>query len=541
MVPVACNCHNAAVRCDPRELHRLSCDLLVVGAGIQGAALARDAARRGLSTVLVDARDLAAGTSSRSSRLVHGGLRYLQHGHFALVREALQERERLLRLAPHLVRPLPMLMPFFRDGGVGRLRLRLGLWLYATLARGSTLPRPRGMSAAAALAAFPGLRARGLRSAVEFFDAATDDVRLVLANVLDAVAAGARFASYCRLVGSTADGVVLRDLVGGEEVLLRPQQVVSAAGPAVDSVRAACGLWQASAPEAALVRHSRGSHVVLPPRPGELALAAFLPDQRIQFVLPHRDGTLCGTTDVEDALEGDETGPPVADLDYLEQALGFLLDPAPQRHDFLHAYAGWRALPNRKGPPGALHREAFLVTEAAPHGPLHSLVGGKLTTHRALAERTIAALFGRQGPSPTRTLPLPGGAGPREVADPLWWRHGARRELLWAIEAAEPDAAAALCPHRPFRRSEAIAAIRHDGVVYLADLLLRRLAHSQGPCLETACLAASHRLLLRERRWPVDGDAERAIALLRAEVAVLRGKLPVWQAQSAVEPQAPPG
>ncbi|MCK5942906.1 MAG: glycerol-3-phosphate dehydrogenase/oxidase, partial [Planctomycetes bacterium] len=382
------------MRTDPRQLHDRSFDVVVIGAGIQGAAIARDAAVRGLRTLLVDGRDVAAGTSSRSSRLVHGGLRYLRHGHFALVREALGERERLLRLAPHLVRPLPMLVPFFDDSSIAPWRLRLGTWLYARLAGRSTLPRPRRLSARAALEAFPGLRARGLRSGLEFFDARTQDARLTLANVLDAVAAGATFANHTRVLGVAAGSVrLLSD--GGDEVVVRCADVVNAAGPAVDPLRRACGIDGDD-----LVRTSRGSHVVLPERAGELALCAFLPDERIQFVIPHDGGTLCGTTDVDDALRGDEGPPPAADLDYLCEALGYLLEPAPTRADLQFAYAGWRALPNAKGPPGALNREGFVVSERIACGRLHTVVGGKLTTHRSFAERAVAGLFAHAPASP---------------------------------------------------------------------------------------------------------------------------------------------
>lgn len=508
------------MRTDPKHLHTRAFDLIVIGAGIQGAAVARDAARRGLSVLLVEARDLAAGTSSRSSRLIHGGLRYLRHGHFALVREALHERERLLRLAPHLVRPLPMLMPFFRDGGGSRWQLRLGTWLYGKLAGRSTLPGPRALSADNAAAAFPGLRTRGLRSGLVFFDAATQDTRLVLANVLAAHAAGAVIATHTELIGARDGTLLLRDRIGGIEVEVKSQHVVNAAGPRADALRRRL---QLQGPD--LVRTSRGSHLILPPRDGELALAAFLPDQRIQFVVPHEDGTLCGTTDVDDPLPGDETGPPQQDLDYLLQALGFLLDPAPKQQDVRFGYAGWRSLPCGKGPPGALNREAFVVDEAFAGATLHTIVGGKLTTHRSLAERVVAKIFGRSEPSPTRSEPLPGGAGARDVSDPLWWRHGSRASLVHGLIAQHAGWALPLCPHRPFLIAEAVAAIRHDGAVTFADLMLRRLVHSMGPCLQNECLLGAQAVFQRERWWPVDGDPALAIAGLQDEVAVLRGSV----------------
>ncbi len=509
-------------------------DLVVVGAGIQGAAIAREAALRGHATVLVDARDVAAGTSSRSSRLVHGGLRYLRNGHLGLVREALAERERLLRLAPHLVRPVPMLMPFYADSGVSRWSMRFGTRLYARLAHQSTLPRPRALSAGAAAAAFPGLRTRGLRSAIEFFDATTQDARLTLANALAAAAAGAKILTHCAVVGVRGEAVHLVDRVSGQDIELRSRCVVNAAGPHADGLRRVLGIAGGD-----LVRQTRGSHLVLAPRDGELALAAFLPDARIQFVIPHIDGTLCGTTDVDDRLPGDEGGPPAADLDYLLEALGYLLEPAPARRDVRFAYAGWRSLPAGKGPPGALNREAFVVREAAAFGMLHTVVGGKLTTHRALAERVVDALSPPRAPSRTRTQPLPGGDGPREIEEPLWWRHGSRIGVLRRLVAEDRVWGDPLCPHRPFLAAELALALRYDGAVTFADVMLRRLVHSQGPCRQRACLARAHALFRRARLWPVDDHADGAIAALAEELVALNGDLEAWRTgDQATAPKA---
>lgn len=514
------------MRSDPRELDDRTFDLLVIGAGIQGAAIARDAAVRGLAVLLVDARDIAAGTSSRSSRLVHGGLRYLRHGHFALVREALGERERLLRGCPHLVRPVPMLMPFFRGSGGSPLLLRAATWLYQWLAGRSTLPGPRSLAARECLAAFPGLRSNGLRSGVVFFDAATQDTRLTLANVLAAHAAGAKVATWCEVVGVKVGAVQLYDRIGGHDVLVHARHVVNAAGPRVDAVRRAFSV--AGEP---LVRQSRGSHLVLPPRASDLALAAFLPDRRIQFVVPHTDGTLCGTTEVENELPGDETAPPGEDVDYLLAALAHLLEPAPQRHDVRFAYAGWRALPRRPGPAGGLNREGFVVAEVVAAGTLHTVVGGKLTTHRSFAERVVRGIFGLHDPSPTRWQALPGGDGPREVGEPLWWRHGSRVQLVRQLIVDEPALAAPLCPHRPFLAAELVHALRHDGAVAFADAIVRRLVHSQGPCVQPECLRAAHQLFLRERRAPVDDEADAAIVAVQQHVLETCGAL--WDAPAA--------
>ncbi len=513
--------YSPGVRTDPRELADQTFDLLVVGGGIHGAAVARDAALRGATVLLVEAHDFAAGTSSRSSRLVHGGLRYLRQGAFGLVREALHERERLLRLCPHLVRPVPMVMPFFQDGPGSRWLTRLGVQVYGWIGGRSTLPGPQGLAPKDALAAFPGLRARGLRGAVRFFDAATQDARLTLANVLAARQAGARVVNHCAAVGHAAAGTLLRDGRTGAEVTVRARHVVNAAGPRADAVRRA---FDCQGPD--LVRTSRGSHLVLPERPGETALCAFLPDQRIQFVIPHRDGTLCGTTEVDEAPGNAEPTVPEADRQYLLDALGWLLDPAPTPADVRFGYSGWRSLPTGAGPPGALHREAFVVREPLSDATLHTIVGGKLTTHRSFAEKVVGEVLGLHVPSPTRDLPLPGGDGPREVGDPLWWRHGSRTPAVRALAGGDAALLQPVCPHRPFLGCEVLDAVQELGAVTLTDLALRRLMHSQGPCLQSDCLRALH--ALHCRAGGADSGLEHDLAALQAEVQHLAGAaLPV--------------
>jgi glycerol-3-phosphate dehydrogenase len=506
------------LRTDPRELHGQTIDLLVIGGGIHGAAIARDAACRGLSTALVEARDFGGGTSSRSSRLIHGGLRYLAQGHLSLVREALRERERLLRQAPHLVRPLPMLMPFFR-GGRSPLITRLGIRAYAFLAGRSTLPGPRPLSASEAEVAFPGLRRDGLRSAVLFFDAATSDQRITLANVEGAAAAGAVVANWCAATGVAGGAVQLHCAISGADVAVRARAVVNAAGPHADALRRTLGIAGAD-----LVRTSRGSHLVLAPRAGENAIAAFLPDGRIQFVVPHPGGTLCGTTDVDDAAAVAPTVP-AADVQYLLAALGQLLAVPPTIADVTFAYCGHRSLPAAKGPAGGLNREAFVVREPFAGGELHTVVGGKLTTHRSLAERAVAQITGGERRSPTADLPLPGGDGPRDVQDPLWQRHGSVGLSLRALHRGDAALLSPLCPHRPFLAVEAVHALTAQAAVTFADLMLRRLVHVQGPCLRDECLRAAHALFLQHRRLPVDDDVAAASAALRDEVRQLSGGL----------------
>ncbi|MEM7199995.1 MAG: glycerol-3-phosphate dehydrogenase/oxidase [Planctomycetota bacterium] len=481
------------MRSDPRKLDGQRFDLVVIGGGIHGAAFAREAVLRGARTLVIEREDFAAGTSSRSSRLVHGGVRYLEQGHLSLVREALGERERLLRLAPHLVRPLPMLMPFLGASWWSRQRARIGLWLYDRLAGGSSMPGSRRCSAADCLRLFPGLCSDGLRGGVLFWDAATRDAPLTVAVLEDAAAEGAVLCNHTELVEARGDGLVLRDLLANAEVTVRAGQVLNAAGPRVDHVRQRLGL---EGPD--LVRASRGSHLVLAPRNVETALAAFLPDGRIQFVVPHRDGTLCGTTEVEGDPGERDGDAPAEDVDYLLGALAQLFDRPPEAADIVATYAGWRALPTGRGPAGALNREAFLVPENAGVGRVHTIVGGKLTTHRSFAERGIGDILGSGSgtPSPTRERPLPGGDGLREPSDPLWWRWGSRAVALRAAAGHALDLLEPICPHRDLLALE----VRHAfalGAMTFADVFERRLFDLRGPCAEPACRERQRELFVR--------------------------------------------
>ena len=245
-------------------------------------------------------------------------------------------------------------MPFFEDSSGSRLVGWLGMQAYRLRAGRSRLPGPGVLSARAAVAAFPGLRSRGLRGALQFYDAATVDGRLTLANLEDAARAGARLINHCALVGLAAGGGLrLADRLGDTEITVHARQVINAAGPRADAVRRLLGQDGKD-----LVRTTRGSHLVLPPRPTDRALAAFLPDGRIQFVIPHTDGTICGTTDVDQPVGDTEPGVPEADVRYVLDALAWLLDPPPTPQDVRHAWCGLRALPAGNGPPGALNREA---------------------------------------------------------------------------------------------------------------------------------------------------------------------------------------
>lgn len=510
------------MRTDPRQLHGEAFDVVVIGADIQGAAITRDAAMRGLRALLVDAGDVSAAASPFSNHLAHGGVGCLRPVQLSLLRRSLEERERLLRMAPHLVRPQPMLAPLYDGAAPSAWRQRLGAWLYGKAARRATLPRPRQLSVRQAIAAFPGLRAEGLRGAIELFDARTQDARLTLANVRDAVAQGAALCSHASVVGSGPDG--LRLVSEGVEVEVRCCAVFNAAGAMVDSVRRALGV-QADR----LVRPVRTRHVVLSARAGELALCAILPDARNQFVIPHDGGTLCGPMDVAEDVDGLEAAPLGADLDDLGGAFSCLLDPVPARAELQFAFVGRRALPNIAARAGAQRGDGFVVEEAIGCGRLHNVVGGGFLMHRALAEHAVAAAFGQARSSPTRRRPLPGGVGPREVEDPLWWRHGGLVADVRAL--ASGGLGELLCAHRPFLACELVYAVQSEGAWTFADAMLRRLVDVRGPCLERACIERA--LGVFERAGGRVVDAASSVAELREEVKRVTGDFEAWQQEQS--------
>ena len=509
------------MRCEPRKLDGRDFELLVIGGGLQGAAIAREAALRDVSVLLIEAGDFGSSAEVTSPGLLSSGLSYLREGHYAVVRELLEERERLLRLSPHLARVAPVLMPSYRGGSGSKTASRFGVRMQSWMTRRSTMPRPRQLSAREALETIPELRPEGLSGAMLSYDAVVVGERLALANVQAAALAGATVANYCQLEGLGQDGsVILRDAVGQADVCIRAAKVVNATGAAVDGVRK---LFEIDAPP--LVRASRCSQLVLGSRSGDTALAVGLPDGRTQQLVPHLDGTLWGASGDEASVAGGER-PRVTsgDLDYLLEGLGHAFAEPPKRSDIAFAFAGLRAVPLEAAPPGGLNQGGFLVEEGRPGGALHTVVGAEPATHRALAERVVARMFAHSvEDSPTRLLALPGGDGPREVVDPLWWRHGSLALDMRALLRENSGWARPLCPHRPFLEVEAVYAMRQLGAVSLGDLLLRRLIHSRGPCLQDECLRAAHGLFVSERRWPVDSDYDSAIGQVRESLGQITG------------------
>jgi glycerol-3-phosphate dehydrogenase len=480
------------------ELGAKSFDLLVIGGGITGAGIARDAALRGLTTALVERDDFASGTSSRSSRLVHGGVRYLEHGYLHLVFEASRERRTLLAIAPHLVHPLAFTWPVYAGARVPRWKLGAGLLLYDALALFRNVGTHRQLSVADVLANEPALRSDGLQGGAQYWDAATDDARLTLANALAASEAGAvviNHAAVCEMLheGARATGAIVRDAFGAGTTTVRAAVIVNAAGPWSTTIRR---LDQPNAPEA--VHGTKGVHLAVPAsRVGNRGAVTLLSviDGRVMFVLPFGHLTIVGTTDTVTTVGPDEIRASRSDIAYLLESVNACFPSAALTEaDVISAWAGIRPLSasvrEAGTDPASLSREHSI--ETSPAGVV-TISGGKLTTYRSMAAEVVDTVERALGRSPTATvtqsLLLPGGAlganegtinaaaarvGSRDVATRLVRAYGDRWPSVWAF--AERDAALAqpLVAGLPYIGAEVLYGAQREMACTVADVLMRR-------------------------------------------------------------------
>jgi glycerol-3-phosphate dehydrogenase len=398
-------------------------DVLVIGGGITGVGIALDAAARGLSVALAEKDDFAAGTSGRSSRLVHGGLRYLEHGEFGLVRESLRERGILFRLAPHLVRPVPMYM--LADDLRHRATYRVGLTGYELLAAGRNIGYHRSVSGGQVLAAIPGLggRSRGFR----YFECQVDDARLTIEVARAAHAFGARLANHARVTELLGEGrmtgAVVADEMTGQRFEVRARAVVNATGVWADAVTrlAGAGLAGAGLAEAGLagvgggrLLPSKGVHLVFAPGAVRTTAALVAPsgadDGRYIFIVPWEDRVYAGTTDTPYTGDLDHPAVDAADRDYLLSAVARNF-PGVTERDVVASWAGLRPLLSQDEELGDARTSDLSRKHAIFTGPfgLFTITGGKLTTYRAMAEDLVdrvAAVLGGAGPCRTRGIPL---------------------------------------------------------------------------------------------------------------------------------------
>jgi glycerol-3-phosphate dehydrogenase len=399
-------------------------DLIVIGAGINGAGIARDAALRGLRLLILEKGDVAGGTTSWSTRLIHGGLRYLEHSEIGLVRESLRERERLVRIAPHLVRPLPLLLPIYRGDQRGRWLIRAGMVAYDVLSYGKSLPGHRMLDRATALGRAPGLAEPGLLGAALYHDAQVEYAeRLALENVLDARKHGAEVRTYHQVTeilrqDGHVTGVAGNDVLTGEPFRYAAPAVVNVAGPWVDQVLTSSNLDRGSR----LIGGSKGSHIVVDPFPGaprDALYAEARQDGRPFFIIPWNDLYLIGTTDTRYDGNLDKVVAEEWEIDLLLAETNRVIPAAKlTRESVRYTYAGVRPLPfTPDESEGDITRRHIMhdheLEESGAARGLISIVGGKLTTYRELAEQCVDLVVEKLGRTAVRSrtaeLPLPGG------------------------------------------------------------------------------------------------------------------------------------
>jgi glycerol-3-phosphate dehydrogenase len=472
-------------------------DVLVVGAGATGAGVALDAASRGLSVAAIDRGDLASGTSSKSSKLIHGGLRYLESYDFGLVHEGVAERELLQRLAPHLVRPMDFVYPIFPDTAKVR-RVGLGLTTYDVLAGFRNVRRHERLSAEEAVAKAPALAGSGLLRAYVYGDCATDDARLVLANVVAARRFGATVLTYTEASSLLFDddgkccGATVSDLLGGGTYEIRARHVVNATGVWVDAL-----LSQEDPEHRPLVRPSKGVHLVVPHARVPLTGASILMpsrhgDGRSMFAIPWGRQTILGTTDT--AYDGplDAVGVEASDVDYVLGACNALFQSGLSADDVVGAWAGVRPL---------LRGESEAMSDlsrrhALSEGPsgLLTITGGKLTTYRRMAKDVVDRVVQRDDKRArcrTDEINL-GCARPyedvvaetagvaetlgidAETAETLVRQHGEAAVSVLGLLADDPALAAPLSPAATHVRAEVLYAARYEGAATLDDVFARR-------------------------------------------------------------------
>jgi len=489
-----------------------SFDVLVIGGGINGVAIARECGRAGKRTLLVEQHDFASGTTSRATRIIHGGLRYLEHGEVNLVRESLRERERLLRDSPHLVRPLQFLLvlsnqnrSLLRNG----LAIRTGLWLYHQWAG-------RHRPATGDLRHFESQLDAGHSWSIYSYEDAQCEFpeRLVAEWLAEVLAAGADIRNHTQVLQilcrhGQVTGARLRDRISGEEFEVAARQVVNATGPWADFVVNASGL-RTKAGSQPMVGGVRGSHVVLPRFCGAPSQALYTEalDGRPFFVLPWNEQILVGTTEVADAANPENTQPSASEVDYILASLARLLPHAGMtKADIRYTLAGVRPLPFTPGTNFAAVTRRHIIHDHQEDGAdgLISIIGGKLTTAVSLA-REAGKRLGLAVPNPAPIYIAPAPADGVESSFRQWARmiacranvpeptaqaiaewHGGRALAIAHSGSQNASLAAPLCEHSHHIVAEAVEAVIHECAVTLGDILLRRVPVALGACWSETC------------------------------------------------------
>ncbi len=488
-------------------------DLIILGGGITGSGIARDAALRGLRVALFEKGDFGSGTSSKSSKLIHGGLRYLEHGEIGLVFESVSERRVQSLMAPHLVRPLPFLVPIFEDNRVGLETMNLGLWLYDTLALFRAPRMHKTFRGKKAKKLEPLLGAEKLKGVLEYYDCFTDDARLVLENIIAANQAGADCYNHTEVVSierteSKVSAVVVRDRVSNEQTTVKTRAVIVAAGPWTDTIAGGLGIQFKSR----LLRPTKGVHLVFPAEklPIERAITLISPvDDRVMFAIPWRTRVVIGTTDTDFNGSVDEVHATAEDARYLcESANAYFPTANFSPQDAISTWAGLRPLINEEAEDESdVSREHQIFVR---DDGVILIAGGKLTTYRIMAKETVRAALNWLRDNRSETLddrkivrprtkkrPLPGAKGldeasakgikklakqlaaahelTRPLAEHLAWTYGVRAHKIARSIAANPSLGELMQKDLAHVWAEVDFAVHDDLAKNVDDVLSRRI------------------------------------------------------------------
>jgi glycerol-3-phosphate dehydrogenase len=517
-------------------------DVLVVGGGIVGAGIARDAAMRGLSVALIEQGDFASGTSSKTSKLVHGGLRYLEHGRVRLVIESLRERQALRTIAPGLVYPLSVLLPVYAGDARPAWKISAGLWLYDLLSAGRNIRPHRMLSARRALAAEPALRVDGLRAAGLYADCQMDDARVCLANVLQAAGFGAACANYVRLREFlTADGRVAggaaEDVFTGRSFEIQAHAVVNATGPWSDDIRRLSDRHAA-----ARLSPTKGIHLIVPRLAREALFTQARKDGRMLFILPWGDYSLVGTTETQAGDSLEELAASPGEVGYLLEEVNRVLPGSRVGEEQVVAtFAGARPLLASAGPAARASREHRIEIDRRG---LVSVLGGKYTTYRLMAQQTVDLLVSRHHWKADRCLTdqvsLLEAVQPVSLErwqelvrriDPdaltrLLTRYGSGTFHLLRLIDQDPALLQPVCPHHEVIQAELVHAFRQELACTITDVLVRRTRIAWSSCQGLDALSMLCGLLRRYgglSDTALEQQLERYHATLAQSLAFRRG------------------
>lgn len=524
----------------PQDIQNYPFDVIVVGAGINGTGIARDAAMRGLRVLLLDKEDISSGTTQWATRLIHGGLRYLQYYEFPLVRESLRDRELLFRIAPHLVRPLGFGVPIYDYMDRGPLLIRAGMILYDALSFEKTVGGHQMLSREETLERYPGLNPEGLKGAAFYYDGQAEySERIAVENAISAKDHGAVVLNYAKvdrllMEDGTVTGVEFSDELNGGKYKAFAPVTVNVAGPWVDEVLD--GLQNRS--ENQMIGGTKGSHIVVDPFPGAPETALYVEaesDGRPYFIVPWNERYLIGTTDIRydgdlDHVEADDD-----EVEYLINETNRVIQGANlSEEDILFVYSGVRPLPFKPEGDTSSVTRSHIIYDHSEEDPgikgLISIIGGKLTTYRNLSRETVDDVYDKlhlHAPkSNTGSVPLPGGTTEDfdafaaefkahsgladEISERLLKLYGTRAPEVLAIADDDPDLKMPLSSPASVANgligAEVIWAFREEMAQKLTDVLLRRSMVGMGPNVGLDVDEAAAEIAVKHLGW----DEQRA-------------------------------